>query len=373
MTATKRIVGFSGFLRSNGLRVGVRETLDALRAARAGLLESKQAFRLALRSLHCSSRQEARKFDALFESYWAESSPLPVVPQRSRPVAASDPLGRVRRAPASFRMGEARRAEAEGEGSATTSASRMERLRKTAFPRLTAHDQQAFEELALRLWKRMSVRLSRSLRKSGLRRQVDLRSTIRRNLQHGGNPLELAFRGRRPKRPSLVALLDVSGSMDQYSLLLLRFVHALEKHFRSIDSFLFSTRLTPISSAMRRRPLRETLQVASQQDLAWSSGTRIGECLREFNNKHARRLLSRSTMVLIFSDGLDTGPPQMLAAELEEIRWRARKLIWLNPLLATDGYQPSARGMSAALPWIDIFAAAHNLESLLALERHLQP
>ncbi len=372
MVATERIVGFSGFLRSHGVRVGVQETLDALKAARVGVLESKQAFRSALRSLHCTSRQEAEKFDALFEAYWAESTPFPSAPQRSKPAAASDPLGRVRKAPTAFRMGAAQQSASDREGSATSSASRMERLRKTAFPQLTLQDQEALEELALRLWQQMSVRLSRRLRTSGLRRQVDLRRTIRRNLQRGGHPFELVYRGRQRKRPRLVALLDVSGSMDQYSLLLLRFLHALEKHFRSIDSFLFSTRLTPISAAMRRLPLQETLQVISRQDLAWSSGTRIGECLREFNLHHARRTLSRSTMVLVFSDGLDTGPPAVLAAELEKIRWRARKLVWLNPLLGTAGYQPLAQGMSAALPWIDVFAAAHNLDSLLALERHLQ-
>ncbi len=182
----------------------------------------------------------------------------------------------------------------------------------------------------------------------------------------------MSFRRKKLQQLKLVIVLDVSGSMNPYSIFFVRFAYALQKYFKRVDTFLFSTQLTEITSALRARQLRDALDALAQQAAGWSGGTKIGDSLRNLNMRHGRRLFSRDTVFMILSDGWDTGDPAMLAEELSAIKRRVRKLVWLNPLLGMADYQPITRGMSAALPYIDVFAPAHNLESLLALEMHLK-
>ena len=187
----------------------------------------------------------------------------------------------------------------------------------------------------------------------------------------GGDPFALAYKKRRPTSYKFVLLLDISGSMNFYSLFLVRFAYALQESFRRVETFLFSTSLVGISDLLRTRSLPDALRRLSQRDAGWSGGTKIGESLREFNQQHGRRLLSRDTVFIILSDGWETGEPELLADEMRKARRRVLKTIWLNPLLGLKDYQPATRGMAAALPFVDVFAPAHNLESLLALEKHL--
>lgn len=184
--------------------------------------------------------------------------------------------------------------------------------------------------------------------------------------------IELSFRRRKLQQLKLVIVLDVSGSMNPYSIFFVRFAYALQKYFKRVDTFLFSTQLTEITGALRARQLRDALESLARQAAGWSGGTKIGDSLRDLNLHHGRRLFSRDTVFMVLSDGWDTGEPAVLAETLSAIKRRVRKLIWLNPLLGMADYQPITRGMSAALPYIDVFAPAHNLESLLELEGHLR-
>jgi hypothetical protein len=227
------------------------------------------------------------------------------------------------------------------------------------------------EQISLRLFKQMSRRLARRRRIGTVRGQVDLRKTIRRSIPRGGEPINLCYRVRRPRPHRLVTLLDISGSMSPYSLFLVKFMYALQKHFRHVDTFLFSTGLTEITNLFRTQRLQDALQALSQKPAGWSGGTSIGGSLREFNQLHRRKLRSSDTLFVVLSDGWDTGDPSVLAAELAVVKRRVRRLIWLNPLLGLKDYQPITSGISAALPFIDVFAPAHNLESLLALEKYL--
>jgi uncharacterized protein with von Willebrand factor type A (vWA) domain len=154
-------------------------------------------------------------------------------------------------------------------------------------------------------------------------------------------------------------------------LFLLKFAYALSRHLREVESFIFSTGLLKISSVMRGRRLSDALEKLSKTKTGWSGGTRIGDSIREFNRLYARQLLSRTTVFIILSDGWDTGEPEVLVTELRIIKPRVKKVIWLNPLLGVAGYEPITRAMNAAVPYIDVFAPAHNLESLLELEKHL--
>lgn len=255
-------------------------------------------------------------------------------------------------------------------GLAVTGASARERLSKADVSTLPQSDMATLEQIALRLFKQMSRRLARR-RRIGSRGQVDLRKTIRRSISRGGEPMNLLYRERKLRPHRLVTLLDISGSMSAYSLFLVKFLYALQRHFQKVDTFLFSIGLVEITSLLRRQRFQEALQALSQQPAGWSGGTNIGGSLREFNQTHGRKLRSSDTWFVILSDGWDTGEPSVLAAELSAVKRRVRRLIWLNPLLGLKDYQPITCGMSAALPHIDVFAPAHNLESLLALERHL--
>ena len=184
--------------------------------------------------------------------------------------------------------------------------------------------------------------------------------------------MRLRFKGMKPRPPRLVILLDVSGSMNPYSVFLVRFAYALQKHFQRVSTFLFSTHIKEITAALKARQLGDALEKLSREEAGWAGGTRIGESLRIFSRSHGKGLLTRRTVFIVLSDGWDTGTPEELAVELAAIQRRTLKLIWLNPLLGMEDYQPLTRALNAALPFIDVFAPAHNLESLLRLEKYLR-
>jgi uncharacterized protein with von Willebrand factor type A (vWA) domain len=263
------------------------------------------------------------------------------------------------------------RAIEEDGGRAVQGATVHERLKRADFSETPQDDLAELERIAIRLLGQMSRRLSRRLKSMRQRRQVDLRRTIRRNISRGGELIDLSHKARKIQQDRLAVLLDISGSMNPYSLFFLRFAYALQRHFKRVDTFLFSTHLTDITAALRGRKPTEAMQSLAQQAAGWSGGTRIGKSLNEFVRSHGTRVLSRDTVFIVLSDGWDTGPPEALAEQLDAIRRRVRKVIWLNPLLGLPEYQPVTQGMSAALRYIDVFAPAHNLQSLLALETHL--
>ncbi len=354
-----KVVAFCRFARANGFAGGVLQTVEAVKVAHAIEHEGADAVKFALRAVLCASREEWDSFDGLFEAFWNE--PRPKAQPRREPGSSRVLMGLNGNQPGPPR----------DDGKAVSGASAYERLRKTDFAEVAPDDQDALEQIAQRLMKQTSLRLSRRLQNAEAPIRVDLRRTIRRSIGRGGDPLELRYKGRKPKQPRLVILLDVSGSMNLYSLFLLRFAHALQSHFRRTATFIFSTLLVDVSSALRSRDTSEALRSVSEVSRGWSGGTKIGESLHAFNTLHGRKLLSRDTLFIILSDGWDTGEPEALASELRTIRQKVRKLIWLNPLLGLEDYQPVTRGMAAALPHVDVFAPAHSLESLADLERHL--
>lgn len=334
---------------------GVNGTIAAVEAVRALAGADAETLRFALRAALCSSKEEWDLFDRLFD---ARPSPRSGPPRGGLWVPAGVAAA-----------GTAQRQT--GEGKMTVGAGLHEHLRKTDFSQVPAGHQQELERMAQRLLRRLSFRLSRRLKLSERRGRVDLRRTIRRSVSRGGDPLDLRYRNRKKRQARLVLLLDVSGSMNLYSLFLLRFAHALHQHFSSAETFLFSTGLVNITSTLRSRPLAGALRAVAEVPAGWSGGTKIGESLRDFDRRYGRHSLRRDTLLMVMSDGWDTGEPEVLAAELRAIKGRVRKIVWLNPLLGLQEYRPVTRGMAAALPYIDVFAPAHTLESLLDLERHL--
>ena len=366
------IVEFCRFLRRRGVSADTSQTITALEAIKTINAKDRQSFACALQAALCSTGEEWELFPELFQEFWSETRP--------RPRSASGEYKGHSKGNAPEREDGSTvfldhpgngTAGQDGQGKALYGASAQQRLKKVDFSEVPCDDLASLEELSLRLLRRMSLRLSRRLTISTLADRIDLRRSIRRSIMHGGEPIVLAYKGRKPRKNRLVIFLDISGSMNFYSLFLVRFAYALQARFQRVHTFLFSTNVVEITDLLHTRDLPEALRRLSQRAAGWSGGTRIGESLRQFNQLYGRKLLSRDTIFLILSDGWDTGEPELLATQLRVARRRVQKILWLNPLLGLKDYQPVTRGMAAALPYVDVFAPAHNLESLLALERYL--
>jgi uncharacterized protein with von Willebrand factor type A (vWA) domain len=341
------------------------------------------ALRSALKSLLCSRRSDWIEFDGIFDAFWLGRGRRTVVRMRARAEAATPAELRQLAAPDARRapeMGLGEQVSREGGDAGENSdsrgraegASRAERLsetdfRKIADPRVVAEA----HALAARLARTMRTRLSRRERARSKGRRVDLRRTIRRNISHGGMPIELMWRKRKRRPLRLVVLLDASGSMSLYTSVFVRFIHGVLDHFREAEAFLFHTRLVHVSAAMRERDVGRALERLSLLAQGVGGGTRIGESLAAFNRWHAPNVIHSRTCVMIISDGYDAGAPEALAVEMEQLARRCRRIVWLNPMIGWEGYEPSALGMQAALPHVDLFAPAHNLQSLAALEPYL--
>lgn len=365
---TEAIIGFVHFAREEGLDVSIQDSQDALKAALCGLAKDRQLLFYGLKSLFCTSTEEGVIFDSIYEVFWGEEK-LEVKGKTT----FKNQSNLQKKTPASIVMmgfGDDK-AKEEEDARNVSGANKVARLRKTDFSKVADVDSDYLEELAMQLWKQMSRRLKRRMKASQTYGRIDLRQTIRSSISHGGDPIELRRKKKTLRKQRLIILLDVSGSMDKYSFFLLRFILALRAHFETIEAFLFSTSLIRITDYMETSNLATTLAILSAKANNWSSGTKIGECLKTFNETHAKRILSGQSTVIVLSDGLDTGDPEVLAGELHKIKRRTRRLIWLNPLKGMRGYEPTAKGMSAAMPEIDIFQSAHNLDSLLELEKYL--
>jgi uncharacterized protein with von Willebrand factor type A (vWA) domain len=370
-----RIVEFVHLVRAQDFHVGVREGLDALRVAKHCTVLDKQRLRWGLRSLLCGNADEWQRFDQLFDLYW--------LPSNRKTRIESTPGGRIDNREARGHSGQGGEvAEADqpqfgdagdaGEGGARGGASLQEKTTGTDFCLLSdARLMWEMEQLVERLALKMRRRLLRRQRFARHGQRVHLRRTIRKSLRYGGTPLDLVFRQRRRVLPRLILLLDVSRSMSLYSYLFLRFARGVLGAFRDAHAFVYHTRLVPVTEVLRERNIDAVKEKLALISLGWSGGTRIGECAQTFNQQHAQKIVNSRSIVVMVSDGYDTGAPELLAEQLQRIRRRARKLIWLNPLLGRDDYQPTAAGMQAALPFVDVFASAHSLESLKALESQL--
>ncbi len=374
--AVRRITGFMRLLRLNGYAVGLREGLDAVRLARTLDLERPAELRWSLKALTSDSEANWRRFDELFDAYWLGHRRPGLIKvsgdHGARQSRGGAPAAGVKDPDAQEAVegdGGAGPAEAEtGEGG----ASAAENLAKTDLRHINDPESWArVHALTARLAARLRSRLTRREKVRRRGRRVDLRHTIHRSIAYGGMPMRLAFRRRRTKPLRLVVLLDASGSMNQYSAFFVRFLHGVLDNYREAEAFVFHTRLIHLSPALRERKVERAIERLSLMAAGWSGGTRIADCLAEFNRHHAERTINSRTVVMIVSDGYDTCPPDQLSREMARLKRRARRLVWLNPMMGWQGYEPVACGMTAALPHIDLFAPAHSVESLMALEPYL--
>lgn len=366
-TLSEAIVDFGNFARSHGLMVGTQETLSAIAASEKGIMDKPDTFRYALKAIYCCHADERETFNKLFDWFWGEE--LRAV--KGKTTFKNQSNLRKKEKASLVMLGKGKQQEGKESANRTSGANAIDRLRKTDFSKVEDIDSAYLEELALKLWQEMSLRLKRKMKRSNNGEQLDLRSTIRSGISKGGEWVQLKFKSKKKRKERLILLLDVSGSMDRYSFFLLRFVCALSVHFEKIEAFIFSTNLIRITDQLESKNLGLVLPALSAHARNWSSGTKIGSCMKTFNEDFSKTVLNGNSSVLVLSDGLDTGEPEELAREVRRIKLRTKRLIWLNPLKGMKGYQPIQKGMSAALPEVHEFRSAHNLDSLLELENLL--
>lgn len=362
------IAGLCADLREEGLSCSLSESVLAVECAAAVDAGDPVDVRLGLRAAFCSSPRDLEVFDRCFRRRWGEED-------TTRRTAASAPPPRPGSTPDVPRRAPGASPPATGSPEVgTDTPPRPERVgvayspahavARRSFADVPEHEVREIDRWIERLIVRLSARRSRRLEPGGRRGPLDLRRTARGAVRTEGEWIRLARRRRRRDPPRLVVLCDVSGSMERYSRFLVRFLLAAGRA-QDIQTFAFSTHLTHLTPWLVRTGIDEAL--AALRTRGWSSGTRIGECLETFLERYGRTMLGRRTIVIILSDGLDQGEVEPLERAMRRLRRRARRIVWLNPLLESSRYAPEAKGMRTALPYVDEFASGHSLAALARL------
>jgi uncharacterized protein with von Willebrand factor type A (vWA) domain len=377
-TLLENIVRFTRLLRAAGMPVGPGRAIEAARAAAATGIARKSDLYWALHATLVNRREQREIFDQAFRLFWRDPKLLEramgmLLPQAVDPDAddmPDDPTLR-RVAEAFHRPPPPPSADAADDDKTDFDAamtwSDSELLQKKDFEQMSADEMAAAKNAMRRLALAFPPRRTRRQRPSLAGRKLDPRATLRAMLRSGGDLAQLRFKTPREETPPLVILLDISGSMERYARMFLHFVHLLVNDRARVHVFLFGTRLTNVTRALRRKDIDLALEKVSELVEDWSGGTRLGGCLREFNWRWGRRVLARSPTVLLVSDGLDREAGAGLAVEAERLAKSCGRLIWLNPLLRYDGFEPKSLGIKAILPYVDEFRPVHNLASLAGL------
>jgi uncharacterized protein with von Willebrand factor type A (vWA) domain len=369
----ENILHFARALRAAGLPVGPGSVLDALAAIEAIGFGRKEDFRAALHAVFVKKHEHTLIFDQVFDIYWKRKGFLekliammsPQAKPNAKPKKAE--AGATRVADALFKN--APRQEEKPQPSldldARLTMSQAEILQTRDFAQMSAAEIAEARQLIAKLVMPDDRRLTRRFAPDRLGRRVDPRRSFRGSLK---GVIDLEMRARRLKAPPIVALCDISGSMAEYTRVFLHFLHALGET-RRVSTFLFGTRLTNVTRAMRRRDPDEALARCSAEVKDWSGGTRISASLHAFNRDWSRRALGQGAIVLLFTDGLEREGVEALGAETQRLHMSCRRLIWLNPLLRFDGFSAKAQGLRAMLPHVDEFRPIHSLKSMAELVR----
>ena len=369
---------FARVLRASGIPIGTDKVMDAVRALPVAGLERRGDWHATLAALFLTRHEQQALFDAAFERFWRD----PALEERMRALLLPRVQGRVPREDTGGRLAEAlypsppvpaRTLEEAPEVTvdAALTFNAAERLRTIDFEKMTAEEWSQARRLVSRLQLPVAEIRTRRFRPSERGTAIDLQATMRRMARHGGEIPRIERRARRSRPPPLVVLCDISGSMHRYTRMFLHFLHALTRDRERVTTFVFGTRLTNVTRPLRDRDVDEALAKVGATVPDWAGGTRIGACLREFNFRWARRLLGQNACVLLVTDGLDRDDAAGLAEEMSRLHRSGRRLLWLNPLLRYEGFEPQATGIASMLPHVDAFLPMHNLASLQDLANEL--
>ena len=372
------IMHFARVLRAAGLAVGPGSVLDAIAAVEMAGFSDRADFHAALQAVFVTRREDMAVFDEAFRLFWKKRSFLEkliaMMSPMAKPLAEEKPkpdAGATRVAEAMSAQRAPDKAPPPVELDAKFTFSPAEILQRKDFAQMTGDEIAAAKAAIARLQLHDDAIETRRYRIDPRGARIDLRTSIRRSLRTGGAIVDLARRSQRERLSPIVAICDISGSMSDYTRLFLHFLHAVGMHRSRVDVFLFGTRLTNVTRALRSKDVDEALALCSDAVEDWSGGTRIAACLHQFNRLWSRRVLSQGAIVLLFTDGLEREETQDLAREMERLAHSCRKLVWVNPLLRYEAFAPKASGIRAMLPFVDEFRPIHNLASMQDLCVHL--
>src|SRR5262245_5644959 len=374
------LLGFGRALKELGVKISLSQVIDVSRAVEFVDLAERNDFRALLRANLISQKEDFPVFDMLFDCFWREQSyervPMETMdiqgtPSESHSPEGGDEEGGLEEAMAETVANENIPLENLDEFSMPT-YSPQELMNRKDFSEMGVEESRAIARAILLIATKIATQISRRKKIGRKGNVVDPRSTMRRSMKYGGDVIELARRKKRIKKTKVVLLCDVSGSMDCYSRFLIQFMYGLQNELWGVETFVFSTSLSRITHLIRTKNIVDALDKISGSILGWSGGTNIGRSLHAFNRNFAPSMVTHRTVVVIISDGWDRGDVSLLEKEMHDIKRRAKKIIWLNPLLASENYEPLCKGMQAALPYLDLFLSVHNVNSLVSLGRTLQ-
>src|SRR4051794_17284043 len=370
----QNIVYFARALRSAGIPVGPGAVLDALAAVTAAGVGTREDFYWTLHAVFVKKHEHSLLYDQAFRLFFRKRAYLDKLlamlsPQA--PAAAVEPpqagASRVQEALFSGMNDRKPPQEREIELDARLTVSDREVLQKKDFAQMSAAEIARAKDAIKRLVLSLDEVRTRRLTPHRRGHIIDMRRTLRASMKAGGALIDLKYLGAGTRQPPIVALLDISGSMSQYTRLFLHFLHSVTDARKRVHSFLFGTRLTNVSRALKSKDPDQALSQCSASVMDWSGGTRIATSLHDFNKNWARRVLTQGAIVLLITDGLERDPDDRLEFEIDRLHRSARRLVWLNPLLRFDGFEAKARGIRTILPHVDEFRPIHNLDSIAEL------
>jgi uncharacterized protein with von Willebrand factor type A (vWA) domain len=380
---SENIMHFARVLRAAGLPIGPDRVIDAVKAVEVAGVARRDDFYWTLASVFLDRREQFEVFDQAFHIFWRDpqllervmAMLLPEVYGRHTKEEVEGPSNRVAEAlqPKKKPRDDGREPPPpEVQLEATLTFSSREVLQHADFETMTAEEIAQAKKMIAGLRLPIPMIRTRRMQPDARGKRVDLRATLRASLRNGAKLIPLHRRSPQERHPPLVALCDVSGSMNRYSRMFLHFLHAITSDRDRVTSFVFGTRLTNITRYLRHRDVDVAMGGVSEAIADWSGGTRIGNCLREFNLRWSRRVLGQNAVVLLISDGLDGDVGEGLATQMERLHKSCRKLIWLNPLLRYEGFEARPAGVRAMLPHVDDFLPVHNVKSLVELAQALE-
>lgn len=365
---SKNIVQFSRFLRLKGFAIGVEEEATALQALQYIDYSSNKIFYLVLKSIFCRSKSQLHEFDNLFHEYWKQLD-------KAVDAKVKDEASKKQQPVPQHTQFKSLKAWLHGNKNDDTEEmatySIQESLSQKNFSAVPDDEIGELMQNIKSLSRRLAAKSNRRYEFSNKTDLPDLRKTLRKNLRRGGELLDIIHRKPKRNRVRLLMLCDVSKSMELYTAFLIQFLYAFQQVYNRMETFVFSTSLTRITALLKQKNYDEVLLSLGAEESGWSGGTRIGASLEAFVKDFGNRLLGPGTIVIILSDGWDTGNTDLVEKNMEIIHSKSKKVIWLNPLAGYSSYRPDAAGMQAAMPYVDVFAPAYNAESLRRLGKWL--
>ena len=378
-TLLQQITDFCRLLRQMGINVTTTNQLSWCESVQLIDIGERDAFYHTARTNLIAGEAERETFDTVFDLFWRYPRPefqaVDTEEETPEPTSLQDLSDAADEQDIVEQWLDTEETEdsEEGQEDDSTAYSAEDLLTRKDFSEFTKEDMEKAREIVAKLAAVLATKLSRRKVVGKKGKTIDFRRSWRQSLVHGGEPLELIRKQQKIKKTKILLLCDVSGSMDCYAKFLIQFIYGMQQELREVDVAVFSTHLTDITGLLRRKGLAEGLNEVANVVPDWSGGTKIGESLLEFYRQFAPSLSAYRSVVILISDGWDRGDVDVLRRSMEMLHRHAYRLIWLNPLLGSDGYQPICRGIRTALPYVDYFLPAHNLESLAQLTKILIP